>query len=551
MKKKEWRFTYRFMSICIIVFLAAVTAFICLLTGYLKDNKELFRNSESAEAEEADEEIKSFGGDFTVDESFNSHLPLVVIDTNGEELQEYGYWNKDSHTFDSHINPDDAMTDCDVYLYDKEEGQNFLSDEPEEVLNAKIRYRGNSSQIYEKKQYLIKFVDDLGQDKDVNVFGLGEGNSWALNGSMIDKSMLRNFLAYKLSSEIMESTVDCDYCEMILYSGGEYKYMGVYLMIEKVGRSEDRINIGKYSPKNKVTSYILRRDRYDKYKINLKNFGTINGLTYGTLQIEYPTEDKIADSAISYIENDISEFERALYSDDPGEFIKYRDYVDMQSFVDYFIINELLVSYDAGFNSTYMYKDYGGKLKMGSVWDFDGTMDNHIYSPYDYDSTAFQNSPWFDRMMLDPLFCEMLVNRYNELRKGALSDENINCIIDDTVKYLGNAQNREWARWGYKYINSEYLKDSADRHGILHINRNMNTFSEEINKIKSTIAKHGDWLDKNNSVFYLKLNSVKGLEENSILNAEYNSRLIKNKGSALAVVYIAAFLIAVILIQKE
>lgn len=551
MRKIDWHFSYRFVSVCIILLLAIVSITFGVMASIKKNNNKIFRNEECGTTEEANAEIKSVNDDFDVDKSFNSHLPIVVINTKGEEFQQYGYWNQQSHTFTSDVNPDEAMTDCSVYLYDNVEGQNYLSDNPKTVSDAKIRYRGNSSQIYEKKQYLIKFVDDLGLDKDVDVFGMGEGNSWALNGSMIDKSMIRNFLAYKLSSNIMESSVDCDYCEMLLYNGKDYEYMGVYLMIEKVGRGEDRVNIGKFSPKNKVTSYILKRDRYDKWKLNLQNYSYVNDFSYGALQVEYPNPEELTNTGLSYIENDISAFEKALYSNDPNEFIKYRNYIDMRSFADYFIINELLVSYDAGLNSTYMYKDYGGKLKMGPVWDFDGTMDNHIYSPYDYDSTAFQNAPWFDRMMLDPVFCEMLISRYNELRKGVLSDDNINNIIDSTVAYLGNAQQREWSRWGHKYINSEYLKDSADRHGIIHINRNLNTFSEEIDKIKTVINNHGDWLDKNNNIFYLKVNTVKELEKYKIWDAENKSKLIKNNGSALAVIYISVFLIAVIMVQKE
>lgn len=551
MKKYNWHFSYRFISICIIALLAVVSISVWVLISYEKENDKLFRNAESVNTEEANNETKVFGGDFTVDKSFNSHLPIVVIDTKGQEFKNYLYWNPESHTYVSDEDPNDIMTDCNVYLYDNEDSQNYLSDEPETVSEAKIRYRGNTSQTYEKKQYLIKFVDDNGEKKDVDVFGMGNDNSWILNGSMIDKSMMRNFLAYKLSAEIMEYAVDCEYCEMLFYNGTDYEYMGVFLMTEKIGRGEDRVNIGKYSQKNKATSYIVRRDRYDKWKINLKDYAFVNDLAHGALQIEYPNEDNITDAAISYIENDISEFEKALYSDDPNEFIKYRNYIDMQSFADYFIINELLQSYDAGFNSTYMYKDYGGKLTMGPTWDFDGDMDNYKHAPSDVDTIAFQNSPWFDRMMLDPVFCSLLVSRYNELRQDVLSDENIDYIIDSTVEYLGSAQNREWARWGYKYINNGYLLDSADRHGIIHINRNLNTFPKEINKLKTIFARHADWLDKNNSVFYLELNTVEGLNESDIWDAEYNSRLIKNKGSAMAIVYIAVFLIAVILLQKE
>ena len=51
----------------------------------------------------------------------------------------------------------------------------------------------------------------------------------------------------------------------------------------------------------------------------------------------------------------------------------------MGSFVDYFILNEFTCNYDAGWLSTYVYKDIGGKYKM-VLWDFNSSCDNYTES---------------------------------------------------------------------------------------------------------------------------------------------------------------------------
>ena len=82
------------------------------------------------------------------------------------------------------------------------------------------------------------------------------------------------------------------------------------------------------------------------------------GLTSGFLDVEYPDKEVITEKGIQNITRQIDCFELALYADVWEEFVKYRDYIDMQSFVDYFILNEFFLNYDAGYNSTYMITSY-------------------------------------------------------------------------------------------------------------------------------------------------------------------------------------------------
>lgn len=494
-------------------------------------------------------EIETLNEDYIVDTSFSSHLPIVVIASNEGDFFDNTKWDKESETYQSILNPNETFTSCEIAIYDNGK-ENVLSNKPTIATNVNIRYRGNSSLHYAKKQYLIKLLDENGNNLDLNIMGMGKDNTWVLNGSLIDKSMIRNYLAYNISSQIMEVSTDAKFCEMFFFHDNQYKYMGVYLMTETAKRGNSRLPLRKYNPKYTQTDYILRRDRYDKWSVLLNNYATQNNLSYGTLAVKYPSDEEITEDTVKYIEEEISQFEKALYSNDPEVFVTYRDYIDMDSFVDYFIINEFFGNYDAGNNSTYMYKKAGGKLTMGPVWDFDGAMDNYYGGPFDYDSIAFQESPWFDRMLLDPEFCQKLIYRYQELREGVLSDEYITTFIDTTVAYLGKAQQREWARWGKHYIDSDYLQDGADRHGIMHTKRNLNSFEEEIDKIKTVITKHGEWLDQNTGTFYMKTNTVPGLESSVIAEVDNNNRFDFNYGALFAVIFVSVFFISIIMAQK-
>jgi len=47
----------------------------------------------------------------------------------------------------------------------------------------------------------------------------------------------------------------------------------------------------------------------------------------------------------------------------------YIDYIDLNSFIDFFIINEITSNVDGYRLSTYLHKDRNEKLKMGPIWD--------------------------------------------------------------------------------------------------------------------------------------------------------------------------------------
>lgn len=174
---------------------------------------------------------------------------------------------------------------------------------------------------------------------------------------------------------------------------------------------------------------------------------------------EYPGAEDITIAQKTYIQQYIHDFETALLTDDfTTEIRTYTDFIDLSSFVDFFIINEVCRNVDGYRLSTYMYKERGGKLHMGPVWDLNIGYDSGDRVPFDdwvinYNNFVSQDAwmmPfWWPRLMEDPLFRSALKVRWTELRLNVLSTPEILGIVDQTASYLQNngAVNRNYSIW--------------------------------------------------------------------------------------------------------
>ncbi|NBH19921.1 spore coat protein CotH [Clostridiaceae bacterium] len=473
-----------------------------------------------------------------VDENFTSNLPLIIIDTRGEEPKRGVVWNREKQYYV--LTGEDPYAYGEIFVINNPDGQNRPSDNPKTESLCRVKLRGNSSGNYDKKQYLIKLTNKNGKPKNHDILGMGSDSDWILNVSFIDKSLLRNYLAYMTVGEIMPYTPDVQFCEVLWRAENGYRYEGVYMMMERVNVGKHRVDLPQYSENSPATPALLRRDRYNENGIMLDNYATQKGLTSGFLDIEYPEKEVITEKGIQNITEQVNRFERALYANEWEDFVEYRNYVDMQSFVDYFILNEYFLNYDAGWNSTYIYMNYSGKLTMGPVWDFDQAMDNNETVCANLETTAFHSTPWFDQMLKDPVFTAIMIERYAELRASILSDEAIASFVEKTIAYLGSAIDRDWARWGYYYTEGNYLKlvepDGKDR--------NTNTHPEEVARILNVLSQHGAWMDDHlDSLYQFKMISLEDAQVRSAAK-------VKDYRQILAVVFVAMFFISVKLVLQ-
>lgn len=268
--------------------------------------------------------------------------------------------------------------------------------------------------------------------------------------------------------------------------------MGVYVMTEAVTAGDDagRINISAEPEDNFLSGYVLLLDRLDGNEYNqLKSFTTYTLRTRHKLEIVYPGEKRLTPGLYEKIKKDFSAFEKTLYSYDYND-KKYgiSRLIDAESFADYFIINEFTCNYDAGWLSTYIYKDADGRFRM-CIWDFNSACDNYQQSQMDSQHFEMQNCLWYFMLMKDEDFTELCIKRYRQLRKTVLSEEYLNRYIDDTVSYLGPAIERNYEKWGYSF---------NKKHDMLRPqSRNPRTYGQSIEQMKKFIKERGEWMDDN------------------------------------------------------
>lgn len=402
-------------------------------------------------------------------EEFNTHLPIVTIDTNGLKIPGESR--------------DGSVITTNVKIFEtKEQKNNYLTDEPVLETYAITRIRGASSRKFDKKNYLLKFINEDESDNVQGVMGMGKHKEWVLHGPFLDKTLIRNYMWYNIGAEIMGYAPNVRFCE--LFINNEYK--GLYVMMDSITLGEERIDIEESKKDDLSTSYIIRLDRGSSNENrNIDNFTkyTLNIGEKQAMDIIYPKVDENSLQLRKYIEEDISKFEKALYSFD---YKTYEKYIDVDSFVDYFILNEFTQNYDAMNLSTYIYKDIRGKLKL-CIWDFNSACDNYRNSTienYDFD---FQNNLWYKMLLKDEKFVDKIIDRYRKLRKSYLSEEYLLKYIDDTVTYIGDAKDRNFEVWGYTFDEeNDLLKDG----------RKISSYEQSINQTKEFIKIRGKWLDE-------------------------------------------------------
>lgn len=430
---------------------------------------------------------------------FETHLPIVVVEFDGEPGKR-DVWDGRKQYAVPIENEEEAYAEGYFRLLHNEGGMNRLADAPVIESRVEARLRGLSSMRFPKKQYMLYMYQEDGSRNEVDVLGMGADWKWVLNISHIDKSLMRNYMVLNISLRIMGYAPESRYCEVFRKWDDRYEYMGVYLLMEPVARGKTRLPLSKYNPRHAQAAYLLRRDRFQPNGIILDTYATINGLSMNYLEVKYPGASKITEKTVAFIDADVSEVERALYSENRTEFLGYRDLLDLDSAIDYFLINEFFANYDSQWNSYYMYKDLNEKLHFGPVWDFDQALGNNAPFELNPQSTAMQNAVWYNRLLLDGKFLYRLIERYRELRRGVLSEQYLYRFMDDVTAYLGDAVARDWNRWRYDDPHAlTYAKDD-----VLHANALVKRANhrEEVNAMKKVVHDHGTWMDQNiDSVF--------------------------------------------------
>ncbi len=423
------------------------------------------------------------------DNTLCSHLPIVNINTNGAEIPGKPVYDEEFNVIDYTLAQDGTTSiRASLGVINDEKTYNHLTDKVQNMGDIMIRVRGHSSRRFEKPNYYFRFVNDDGSNNPQQFLGMDPHHEWALHGPFLDKTLIRNYMWYNIAGEIMDYSPNVRFFELVL--NGEYR--GLYLATETItsGKDGSRLTLAVDKKDNSFSGYALRIDWGDGGE-EKKIYPFTNYTTRAKTQHElvYPGTKNMTPDLKEAIKNEFSLFEKTLYSYDyNNKKYGYKNYIDLDSFVDYFLINELTCNYDAGSLSTYIYKDTSGKYKM-CVWDFNSACDMYQESSMPTDEFRLNSGLWYQMLFMDPDFTDRVVERYGELRKTVFSEEYLFGFIDDTVDYLGPAVERNYSKWGYTFRENYDLLNPVDR--------NPRNYEESINQLKNFLKKRLCFMDEN------------------------------------------------------
>ncbi|WGX75611.1 CotH kinase family protein [Paraclostridium bifermentans] len=228
-------------------FVAITFLFLTLLIAANISNIKELSKKEFEKAKQKN--FKTYQQESKISKDYN--LPIVLIDTDGNSIKR------------------EDKTVGEIQIYDKKSGLNRLSDTPNLTSRASFKIRGNSTSKYPKKQYIVKLMDKKGGEKEKSLLGMPRDSEWVLNAPFADKSLMRNYIALETSSKIMGYAPRVKFCEVFLVDNkslniDDANYQGVYMMIEKINRGEDRVDITKTIEGRNDTSFILAKNRQKK-----------------------------------------------------------------------------------------------------------------------------------------------------------------------------------------------------------------------------------------------------------------------------------------------
>ncbi|MBQ7907369.1 MAG: CotH kinase family protein [Clostridia bacterium] len=298
-----------------------------------------------------------------------------------------------------------------------------------EDISARIRGRGNSSWEYDKRPYKLKF------DTRVDMFGNGAAKDWTLIANHCDLSLSRNYLAQSVASlfDSINCTTSVQFVELYL----NYEYIGVYLLCEQIEVQETRVNID--DDLSKVdTGYLFEMDaRGDGYTF----FAGQKCYVIKSPDTDDPT---FTTEHKNFIRDYVNSCLTAVNSDD---YTLVTELMDVESFAEAYVVFELFNCVDVGYSSFFMYKDAGGKLCAGPVWDFDRSLGivGHSSGAKNYDTLwAKEQNPWFNALLTHEGFVELVSQKILQYKDAILEK------LDECYTYLyanRDSFDRNFVRW--------------------------------------------------------------------------------------------------------
>ncbi|MEX0944574.1 MAG: CotH kinase family protein, partial [Balneolaceae bacterium] len=379
--------------------------------------------------------------------NFNSNLPLVII-----------------NDYDSQLSPGDRTPGAITFIEAENEERVTLTAENYLQSRMVINERGSSSlALFPKKIFGFHLRDDEEDNRSEPLLGLPPEHNWILYAPYTDFTLMRNVVAYQLFEDMGWYSPRTKFVELYLHTGNgpvtNQHYHGIYVLVERIKWDQNRVDITQIEPHENEEpdisgGYIIKKDRLNPGE---SGFRTRRGTKLAHVR---PNESDISNEQQDWIRNYMSDFEDTLYgSDFKDPQNGYEKYIDVDSFIDYFLHTELLKQIDGYRLSTFMYKDRNGKLTMGPVWDYNLSIGIADYLegwlPQGWYYIQALNDcfvgcgirDWYERLLQDENYKKRMQERWWELRQGVFSRDHLFGMIDFNTDLLQESQARDFQKW--------------------------------------------------------------------------------------------------------
>ncbi|MBE0537185.1 MAG: CotH kinase family protein, partial [Phycisphaerae bacterium] len=372
--------------------------------------------------------------------AFTSNLPIFIVDTKG------------LYVYESAAQPAHA-----VVIDTAADGRAAVTGPVDFAGWGGIKLRGSSSLQFPKKQYAFETWDAVKEDANVSILSMPSESDWIIHAPYSDKSLMRNYLSYKWSNDMGRYAVRTRFVEVFLNTNGDKvtmtDYVGVYIFMEKIKRDGDRVNIASIQPSDNFEpevsgGYIVKKDRLDPGD---SGFLTSRGQRLAFVE---PKEREITQPQRTWLTQYFNTFENTLYGANFKDPVNgYAEYIDVGSWIDVHIMVELTKNIDGYRLSNFMYKDRGGKLNMGPIWDYNLSLGNANYlegwSPqgWYYPLIGSADYPWYPRLFEDSAFKLRYADRWYALRRNQFATDRLMHDVDAAARLLDEAQKRNFTRW--------------------------------------------------------------------------------------------------------
>lgn len=408
--------------------------------------------------------------EFTVEENkgTNTEIAQIYIQTDKNISSEYH---------------EDA--DVTVTVVDKDGGSS--KDLIDSGCNIKIR--GNTTAGAPKKPWNIKL------SKKQSILGMEKGKKWCLLANAFDKSLMRNSLVHDFADDI-GIPYSCDNRFVEVYLNGRFN--GNYLITEAVEAKKERVDIDAYNAEsNDILLELGTRNELDVDHFTTNTLGT-------TFDVNDPEKgddltDAQVDAKIAKVKEYLNKFETALRNQNYAEMLNY---MDEDTFVNFYIVNELFKNVDFNFSSTRFYIK-NDKIYAGPCWDFDlssGNCKSSYYRDYYVDGVSYkgyycQNMNWYKQLFRNETFYNKVKERYKELQYKIQNIYKNDSETVISVKYLVENYGASFER-NYRPENelgAGWFLTNDDGYSYA-AESGWNTWQEPIEFLRSWLENRNIWL---------------------------------------------------------